>query len=234
MAIPADVFSSRTIARRAFRLAAAAGCLIGWTVLAACSNTPSGGSPSVDASSLPSGGMAEGAAELLPTVEAQGVYPVPGSVSAGGTPVSKEALRSVGTNSVYLPAIINEKPPLYPFEVQQTGVLAIQGFFGCEWTGVAGQIFDPTGDPIQNLIVHLEGFWNGGAMAADVLSGSAAQYGPAGYEFILGNQPLNSSQALWVQLQDATHKIISARIYFNTYNDCARNLILINFVEVIR
>jgi hypothetical protein len=99
---------------------------------------------------------------------------------------------------------------------------------------VAGQIFDPTGDPIQNLIVHLEGFWNGGAVAADVLSGSAAQYGPAGYEFILGSQPLNSSQALWVQLQDATHKIISSRIYFNTYTDCARNLILVNFVEVVR
>jgi len=33
---------------------------------------------------------------------------------------------------------------------------------------------------------------------------------------------------------DGTRKQISGRVYFNTYNDCAKNLILINFVMVYR
>jgi hypothetical protein len=212
--------------RKACAPVAAAVLVCGGMLLASCSGTPDGGDPAAQGT-LPSDPGPEGSV-------ADGVYPLPGPSAAEGTAAPKDLPHAEGTNAVFLPAVINEKPPLYPFELQQTGVLAIQGWFGCEWMGVAGQIFDPTGDPIQNLIVHLEGFWNGTAVSVEVLSGTAPQYGPAGYEFLLGTQPLNSSRTLWVQLYDATHKQISARIYFNTYNDCARNLILINFVEILR
>jgi hypothetical protein len=226
-----DVPSSR---RFPFRIAALAGILCGLWILVACSQAPSKDGPTTDASSLPVGGMSENPLLPTPNTDANGVYPVSESSLAEGTAAPKAVWHAAGTNSVFLPAIINEKPPLYPFEVQSTGVLAIQGFFGCAWTGVAGQIFDPTGDPIQNLFLHLEGFWNGSAVSAEVLSGSATQYGPAGYEFLLGNQPVGSSLTLWIQVLDATHKPISARIYFSTFNDCARNLVLINFKEILR
>jgi hypothetical protein len=237
MFIHTDALSRRPVPHGALPSAAAV-LFSGWCILAACSQAPSDASPSLDVASLPNGGLPADTADtpLSPVapMDAMGVYPIPEVSSANGTAVPKAVPHAAGTNAVFLPAVINEKPPLYPFEVQQTGVLAIQGFFGCDWTGAAGQVFDPTGDPIQNLILHLEGYWNGSPVSAEVLSGSATQYGPAGYEFLLGNQPLASTQTLWIQLLDAAHKQISARVYFNTFNDCAHNLILINFVEILR
>ncbi len=201
---------------------AAAALLALW--LAACSGAPS--QTAIVTSSSPIGGI-----ESTVAADAMGVYPPP----AGGTLATadpKALPKAEGTNAVYLPAIINEKSPQYPFAVQQTGVLAVQGFSGCDWIGVAGQVFDLTGAPIQNLILHLEGFWDGSAVSREALSGSATQYGPAGFEFVLGTRMLDSTQSLWIQVQDATHKALSPRVYLNTYNDCARNLILVNFVQV--
>jgi hypothetical protein len=215
LSIPTYGTSGKPLRRAAPALFAAAFLLCGGIVLSACSREPADSVVTEPGTPGP--------------VDASGVYPLP----EPGTAAPRALPHAEGTNPVFLPAVINEKTPLYPFELQQTGVMPIQGFFGCNWAGVAGQIFDPTGDPIQNLIVHLEGFWNGASVSTEVLSGTAPQYGPAGYEFLLGNQPLNSNQTLWVQLLDATQKRISARVYFDTYNDCARNLILINFHEIL-
>jgi len=218
----------------------AAACLLGAVILTGCSgasSTPAGASGTA---SLPVGGGSipaveepdlETASPAAPTVEALGVYPPPASATAENSSSPKVA-GTPGTNSVFLPAIVNEKPPEYPFELQSTGVMAIQGFYGCNWEGVAGQVFDLAGIPIQNLILHLEGSWAGNAVSTEKLSGSASQYGPAGYEFLLGTQTRDSTQALWIQVFDATHKAISARIYLDTYNDCARNLILVNFNQI--
>jgi hypothetical protein len=211
------------------RTALAAAALIVLGLLAGCASSGTAESTA----SLPIGGLdaTDAATASTPASDALGVYPPPAD-GAEITVGPKAAPHAVGTNAVYLPAIINEKPPQYSFEVQQTGVLAVQGFFGCNWIGVAGQVFDLSGAPIQNLILHLEGIWNGSSVSSEALSGSAGQYGPAGYEFILGTQTLDSTQTLWVQVQDATHKQLSTRVYLNTYNDCARNLILVNFVQV--
>jgi hypothetical protein len=226
--------------QRILRFGFVAGGLCGLWILAACSGAPSVPAPGSGTSSSPSGGMTLSTPEKgpagdlpasTPTVDALGIYPPPGDATEG-TAVPKAIPDATGTNAVYLPAIINEKPTQYPFEVQQTGVIAIQGFSGCNWTGIAGQVFDQTESPIQNLILHLEGFWGGKTVELEALSGSASQYGPAGYEFKLGDQPLDSTQALWIQVRDAANKEISARVYLNTYNDCARNLILVNFVQV--
>jgi hypothetical protein len=210
------------------------------TVLISCSGAASPTAESSEFSTPPIGGSSIPTAEspvltpafpLTPTVEALGVYPAPESAASENTPASKAA-GTPGTNSIFLPAIVNQKPPDYPFVLQSTGVMAIQGFYGCNWAGVAGQVFDLAGIPIQNLILHLEGFWAGKAVSTEALSGSASQYGPAGYEFILGTQTMNSTRSLWVQVLDATHKEISDRIFFDTYNDCTRNLLLVNFNQV--
>jgi hypothetical protein len=236
-----DQTNSRSLnLRKGFHATLCAVSLCGLWILAACSGSPSNSIPTTDASIAPNGGIEAPASEILdannppaatPTSDAAGVYPPPESKSISGNGDSK-AVTPSGTDSIFLPAIINEKPPLYPFEIQQTGVLAVQGFFGCNWSGVAGQVFNQTEVPIQNLIVHLEGFWNGNPVSKDALTGSATQYGPAGYEFVLGDQLLDSNQALWIQLRDAGQKNISARVYLDTHNDCSRNLILVNFIQV--
>jgi hypothetical protein len=212
----------------------AAGLGLG-VILGSCTGTTIGGTtPAADGAVVSGGSTIPGGDHpaATPTVEAQGVYPAPESASAAGTAVPKAYTPGAGTNSVFLPAIINEKPPVYPFEIQPTGVIAVQGFSGCNWIGVAGQVFDLTGAPLKNLVLHLEGLWNSAAVSREALSGSTDLYGPAGYEFVLGTQPLDSIQALWIQVLDGSHKAISARIYLDTYNDCARNLILVNFVQV--
>jgi hypothetical protein len=210
--------------RRIIPAAAAAGGIFLLWLTSACSGMPA--SQNGLASATESGGINA----PTPAADAQGVYPPPSDAVSVSNP--KVVPHAVGTNAVYLPAIINQKPPQFPFEIQQTGVLAVQGFSGCNWSAVAGQIFDLSEVPVQNLILHLEGYWNGSAVSREALSGSATQYGPAGYEFVLGAQTLDSTQTLWIQVLDAAHKEISPRIYLDTYNDCARNLILVNFVQV--
>jgi hypothetical protein len=213
--------------RRPFRTAFVTGAILAAWMLAACTGAPSITGPAGVASPSSDGEMRLSTPEVA---DAMGVYPPPPGAAAPAD--SKAMPHATGTNSVYLPAIINQKAPHYPFEVQQTGVLAVQGFFGCEWAAVAGQVFDRTGTPIQNLILHLEGFWDGNAVETEALSGSAEYYGPAGYEFVLGTRTLDTIQALWIQVLDGEHKQISPRVYFDTYDDCTRNLILINFVQV--
>jgi hypothetical protein len=64
------------------------------------------------------------------------------------------------------------------------------------------------------------------------LSGTARQYGEAGYEFYLGDQPLNSKADLWIQLLDQAQLAISPKIPLTTYSDCQKNLTLVNFRQV--
>jgi hypothetical protein len=209
----------------------AAGLLLGG-ILGSCTASLTGGTPAAPVEPSLSTSVGADHPAATPAVDAQGVYPAPVSGAADGTSVPKAYTPGAGPNTVFLPAVINEKPPVYPFEVQPTGVLAVQGFSGCNWIGVAGQVFDIHQAPLQNLILHLEGFWNGAAVSVEALSGSSTLYGPAGYEFVLGTQPLDSSQSLWIQVMDATHKAVSARVYLDTYGDCTRNLILVNFLQV--
>lgn len=102
----------------------------------------------------------------------------------------------------------------------------------CNWTGVGGQVTDLQGSPVIGLTVQLGGSLNGASVYMLGLTGTAIQYGRAGYEFKLADQPVASKQSLWVQLLDQAGLALSERVYFDTYNDCQKNLILINFKQV--
>ncbi len=124
-------------------------------------------------------------------------------------------------------------PTPFPLVLQLDGVTAAQGFKGCSWTGIAGQIFGPNnGLPISYLLVHLEGVWNSRAFDQDAITGSAPEYGPGGYEFNLGTQPVASDRTLWVQAVDAAGMPLSERVYLTTYADCEHNLLIVNFNQV--
>ena len=64
------------------------------------------------------------------------------------------------------------------------------------------------------------------------LRGALAQYGPSGYEFKLSDAPVDSIQNLYVQLLDQADLPLSEKFYFDTFNDCERNLVLVNFKQV--
>jgi hypothetical protein len=98
---------------------------------------------------------------------------------------------------------------------------------GCGWLGIAGQVFDLKGTPVQDLYVHLEG--NG--LDVDAPTGSKPAYGPGGYELHLANAVSNTTDTYRVQVRDATGKALSDWYTIPTFQDCGKNLILVNFVQ---
>jgi len=65
-----------------------------------------------------------------------------------------------------------------------------------------------------------------------VMTGLADVYGPGGFEITLADKLVASEGTLWIQLLDQQNLPLSQRIYFNTYDDCERNLIIIYFDQI--
>ena len=104
---------------------------------------------------------------------------------------------------------------------------------GCNWMGVAGQVLNQSGAPISTgIVIQLGGSLAGARMDVPSLTGVAPQYGPAGFEIFLGDEPISSDGTLWVQLLDQAGAPLSKKVNFDTFEDCANNLIIINFQQV--
>ncbi|MGD9091540.1 MAG: hypothetical protein PVF74_01740 [Anaerolineales bacterium] len=104
---------------------------------------------------------------------------------------------------------------------------------GCNWLGVAGQVFDLSTAPISGQQIRLGGTLAGTPVDMLSLTGLAGSYGSPGfYEFVLGDTPIASQGTLWVQLQDQAGLPMSEKVYFDTYDNCEKNLVFINFQQV--
>jgi heme/copper-type cytochrome/quinol oxidase subunit 2 len=126
----------------------------------------------------------------------------------------------------------------FVFMVQQGSPSAIDGAqfhpdTGCKWLGVAGQATSLNGEAVRGLFVQLGGTLPG-VDSADYLTmtGLAPQYGPGGFEITLSDKLVASNGTLWLQLLDQQNLPLSDQIYFNTYDDCQKNLIIIYFDQV--
>lgn len=102
---------------------------------------------------------------------------------------------------------------------------------GCNWLGVAGQVFGPDGLPVLNLIVSVKGKLGNTVVDAFSMTGLAEgdPYGPGGYEIKLADQPYSTSKSLAVQVFDLDAKPLSSPLTLDTFLDCGKNLIIINF-----
>ena len=101
---------------------------------------------------------------------------------------------------------------------------------GCKlW--VAGQAFDMKGAPVIGITVQMGGYL-GKSVYLLSLTGTALQYGPGGYEFTLAENSVASKELVWVQLLDQEGYPLSARVSFDTFEGCDKNLILVNFKQV--
>ena len=65
-----------------------------------------------------------------------------------------------------------------------------------------------------------------------VMTGLAPQYGQGGFEITLANKLVASTSTMWVQLLDQQNLPLSDRIYFDTFEDCQKNLVIIYFNQV--
>lgn len=123
------------------------------------------------------------------------------------------------------------------YSLQPGTPTALTGFvhadLGCNWMGAGGQVFSTNSTPVERLVVELGGTLNGQPVSQLSLTGSATNWGPGGYEFSLGTHPVDSSGTLWLRVLDLNGNPLSDRIYFTTYNDCAKNSVLINLVEPV-
>ena len=160
-----------------------------------------------------------------PLLSPTAIFPseTPGEGTLTGTP---EGATPSPTPSEGMPFVLH---PGDPVAINNIGHQEL----GCNWMGVAGRAFDLSGAPIeQGLFVQLGGTLNGKSVDMLGMLGMVSTYGPGSYEFVLGDTPIESTQTLWVQLADQAMLPLSEQIYFDTFADCDKNLILINFNQV--
>jgi hypothetical protein len=103
----------------------------------------------------------------------------------------------------------------------------------CNWSGVAGQATSLNGEGVQGLFVQLGGAMPGvESIDKLAMTGLAPQYGAGGFEFTISDKPVTSTGTLWIQLFDQQNITLSDKIYFDTFEDCQKNLIIIYFDQV--
>lgn len=99
----------------------------------------------------------------------------------------------------------------------------------CNWLGVGGKVLDAEGGPLKLQTVQLGGALGTQFVSRMSLSGNAPAYGESGFEFVLGDQPVASTQTLWIQLFDNGGAVLTEKIYFDTHAECDQNLVMITF-----
>ena len=102
---------------------------------------------------------------------------------------------------------------------------------GCDWFGVAGQVFDSEGTVVSGILVEAGGFIGEIEISGLTLTGMAPDYGEGGYEIVLSDSPVSSDGDIWIQLLDQANLPLSEKIYFITFDSCDSNLIKINFKQ---
>ena len=134
--------------------------------------------------------------------------------------------------------IIISTATLLPFKLQSASPVYIKNFNypdkGCNWLGVAGQVFDVDGNPINNLVVVIKGRLGEKAISSAMLTGlkEANSYGPGGYEIFLNDKVIGSTKSLLIYINDLNGNELTPKIEFDTFADCNKNLIIINFQAI--
>ena len=142
-----------------------------------------------------------------------------------------QATSPVADLPVAAPEIAQVDEPLY---VVQPGTPArVTNFLapdaGCSYLGIAGQVFDIAGLPVEGLILEVSGELDGKQLLQLVLSGSSIKLGPGGYEIKLADRAMASQGTLTIQVFDLAGLALSEPIVFDTLEACDANQILLNF-----
>lgn len=127
-------------------------------------------------------------------------------------------------------------PELFPFvligEPEWMSSALIRPSLGCEWLVIAGQVWDLQDAPMIGLTLHLYGELGGFTIDRYVVSGSTSTYGESGYEFALENLVVDSMDSLFIQLEESNGLPLSHPYALQTFEDCQKNMILVNFKQV--
>ena len=105
--------------------------------------------------------------------------------------------------------------------------------FACNWMGVGGSVVDANNSDLIGFTIKIVGSLDGKRVGPDnyiaTVSGISPDYGRSGFELKLSDLPIASKGTLYIQLFDQAGLPGSDAIYFDTFNDCAKNLVLVRF-----
>jgi hypothetical protein len=114
-------------------------------------------------------------------------------------------------------------PQAIPARVYHPGI-------GCTFMGITGQALDVRNNAVEGMVVQLGGTLEGRLFETQFTLTGLVVSSDGRYEFTIADHPITSKQTLWVQLLDQSGLVpMSDKIYFDTYDDCERNLIIVNF-----
>jgi hypothetical protein len=121
--------------------------------------------------------------------------------------------------------------PKAPFSAttQQVESTVIHPELACNWAGIGGTVVDANGSPIIGMVVVLRGTLDGKTVEQQTVTGINKEYGPSGFEFVLGSTPVQTKNTLYVQLVDLQNLPLSDQVFVSTSSDCAKNLVLVRF-----
>jgi hypothetical protein len=125
------------------------------------------------------------------------------------------------------PASPTSEPP-YSANVSAIASTIIHPDSECQWLGVGGSVVDADNAPVLYLTLRLTGSLNDQPVEKLTVSGTAPDYGQAGFEFKLGTTPVDSSK-LRLQLLDQSGVLQADEVVVVTHKDCSKNLILVRF-----
>ncbi len=96
---------------------------------------------------------------------------------------------------------------------------------GCDWLGVGGQVYDAQGIPLPGVSIRC---WIGGYVFPVSVSGSHPEYGPAGWEVNLYDEPRDETWSCQV-IQGDTGVSPVVTFTTTTNNGCSLNSVRIDF-----
>jgi len=121
------------------------------------------------------------------------------------------------------------KAPFGAISVSNVESTLIHPELACNWAGIGGTVVDLNNSPVIGMVVVLRGSLNGNTIEQQTVTGINKEYGPSGFEFVLGSTPIASSKTLYVQLVDLQNIPLSDKVFVTTSTDCGKNLVLVRF-----
>ena len=121
--------------------------------------------------------------------------------------------------------------PKAPFSAtfSQVESTVIHPDLACNWAGIGGTVVDANNSPVIGTVVVLRGTLNGSTVEQQTVSGINKEYGPSGFEFVLGSAPVASNNTLYAQLVDLQNIPLSDKISVVTSSECNKNLVIVRF-----
>jgi hypothetical protein len=152
------------------------------------------------------------------------------------TNTARPTITPLPTNTPFslVPPTKTERPsptPRAPYGGSFTQVEStiIHPDLACNWAGIGGTVVDANNSPVIGTVVVLRGTLNGSTVEQQTVSGINKEYGPSGFEFVLGTAPVASNDTLYVQLVDQQNLPISDPVQIDTSSDCSKNLVMVRF-----